>query len=523
MYFPARNCFLWTQFENISLLLLSSEFPSITEELLDKAIKWAMNFIPITEQHISIIKHARSSLLFNDEKPWIKRNNQSMFDVTMGSFDGAEVCELVGLFILNELSITFGKDRVGLYRDDGLILLKGTRGRLADQTRKKLHHLFEQFDLKITAEVSHQTVNFLDITLNLADGSYKPYRKPNNQPLYINSHSNHPPPIIKQLPVSINKRISRLSSDKQAFDSSAPLYEQALHHSNYQSKLHYLNHNTRNTPKRNRKRNISWFNPPYSKNVRSNIGKDFLHLVDIHFPKSSALNKIFNRNTIKVSYSCMKNVKSVISSHNNKILSKAPSPPPPPPSPPPPSPTLTPTPPLKPTPAPPTNKTCNCRDKNTCPLNKKCLTKGIVYHAKITAEDNEETRHYIGITATTFKERFRNHQKSFNIATYANDTELSKYIWSLKKSNRPYKIKWTILKHSSAYRSGRNQCNLCSDKFKKNSLLNKRSEIFSNCVHKKQFLAGKYIRVQSNNVRHHTRRKNAQACTRKQTKPNGQI
>ena len=147
----------------------------------------------------------------------------------------------------------------------------------------------------------------------------------------------------------------------------------------------------------------------------------------------------------------------------------------------------------------------------------------------ITAEDNEETRHYIGITATTFKERFRNHQKSFNIATYANDTELSKYIWSLKKSNRPYKIKWTILKHSSAYRSGRNECNLCSDeklfimKFKKNSLLNKRSEIFSNCVHKKQFLAGKYIRVQSNNVRHHTRRKNAQACTRKQTKPNGQI
>jgi hypothetical protein len=106
-----------------------------------------------------------------------------MFDVTMESFDGAEVCELVGSFILNELSITFGKDHVGLYRDDELILLKGTRSRLADQTRKKLHHLFEQFDLKMTAEVSHQTVNFLDITLNLADDSYKPYRKPNNQPL----------------------------------------------------------------------------------------------------------------------------------------------------------------------------------------------------------------------------------------------------------------------------------------------------------------------------------------------------
>ena len=113
------------------------------------------------------------------------------------------------------------------------------------------------------------------------------------------------------------------------------------------------------------------------------------------------------------------------------------------------------------------------------------------------------------------------------IEPYKLHTSRLQKLWSLKKSNRPYKIKWTILKHSSAYRSGRNQCNLCSDeklyimKFKKNSLLNKRSEIFSNCVHQKQFLAGKYIRVQSNNVRHHTRRKNAQACTRKQTKPNG--
>jgi hypothetical protein len=116
-----------------------------------------------------------------------------------------------------------------------------------------------------------------------------------------------------------------------------------------------------------------------------------------------------------------------------------------------------------------------------------------VFHATIA--------HFDGIPVENtfkerFKERFRNHQKSFNIATYANDTELSKYIWILKKSNRPYKIKWTILKHSTAYRSGHKQCNLCSDeklyimKFTKNSLLTKRSETFSNCVHQKQFLAG---------------------------------
>ena len=111
---------------------------------------------PISDQHKTIIYHARNSLLFNNEKPWVERNNQSMFDVTMGSYDGAEICELVGLFILNELSKALGKDRVGLYRDDQLILLRGTSGRIADQTRKILHRIFdEQFGLKITAEVCH--------------------------------------------------------------------------------------------------------------------------------------------------------------------------------------------------------------------------------------------------------------------------------------------------------------------------------------------------------------------------------
>ena len=125
-----------------------------------------------------------------------------MFDVSMGSFDGAEVCELVGLFILNTQSAMFGADKVGLYRDDGLILLPGTGGRLTDQTRKQLHGIFDQFSLKITIEVSHQSVNYLDVTFDLANDSYRPCRKRNSKPLYI-KHSNHPPSINRQLPVSI--------------------------------------------------------------------------------------------------------------------------------------------------------------------------------------------------------------------------------------------------------------------------------------------------------------------------------
>jgi hypothetical protein len=75
------------------------------------------------------------------------------------------------LFALNTLAKKFGKENIGLYRDDGLALIQS---------------------------------NFLDVTFNLKDGSYSPYRKPDNNPLYIDKRSNHPPSITKHLPASIN-------------------------------------------------------------------------------------------------------------------------------------------------------------------------------------------------------------------------------------------------------------------------------------------------------------------------------
>jgi hypothetical protein len=59
-----------------------------------------------------------------------------MFDVAMGSFDGAEVCELIGLFALNTLAKEFGKENIGLNRDYGLALIQSTSGRLADKAKK---------------------------------------------------------------------------------------------------------------------------------------------------------------------------------------------------------------------------------------------------------------------------------------------------------------------------------------------------------------------------------------------------
>ena len=84
---------------------------------------------------------------------WIKRNSNVTFDVSMGSYDWEEVCELVGLFILNSLSKKLGNDNVALCRDDGLVLLKGSSKCLADKARKELHKLFKEFQLRITADL----------------------------------------------------------------------------------------------------------------------------------------------------------------------------------------------------------------------------------------------------------------------------------------------------------------------------------------------------------------------------------
>ena len=118
----------------------------------------------------------------------------------------------------------------------------------------------------ITAESNLHVVNLLDVTFDLSTGKYKPYRKPNDDPLYINKHSNHPPSILRQLPTSINKRISTLSSD------AAPAYQNALGNSNFSHKLEYTPHETQR-PRRNRQRNVVWFNPPFSKNVKTNIAR----------------------------------------------------------------------------------------------------------------------------------------------------------------------------------------------------------------------------------------------------------
>ena len=86
---------------------MNYEDPSVSESLLWKALQFAKNFAVIDEESLRITMHSRKSLLFCDGNTLIKKGNH-MFDVTMRSFDGAEVCELVDLFLLHKMKHPFG-------------------------------------------------------------------------------------------------------------------------------------------------------------------------------------------------------------------------------------------------------------------------------------------------------------------------------------------------------------------------------------------------------------------------------
>ena len=123
-----------------------------------------------------------------------------------------------------------------------------------------------------------------------------------------------------------------------------------------------------------------------SKNL---ISKHFLNQISKHFPNHSLLPKIFNRNNIKFSYICTSNISQIIKGHNKKIEfihSTTHS-----------------------------NKQCNCRDKETCPLPGNCLQKNVMY--KVTVKTNSSVKQHIGAMEGTIKQRIYNHKLSF---TYKN-------------------------------------------------------------------------------------------------------
>ena len=123
--------------------------------------------------------------------------------------------------------------------------------------------------------------------------------------------------------------------------------------------------------RKNRKRKIIWFNPPFCRLANISIGKYFLKLVDKHFKHGNKLHKIFNRKTLKISYSCTKNIFQIINSHNKNITKDFQD---------------------------QINnrnnnnncvkKECNCKSRDNCPMNGLCNLNNVIYQAIIYPKEN---------------------------------------------------------------------------------------------------------------------------------------
>ena len=169
----------------------------------------------------------------------------------------------------------------------------------------------------------------------------------------------------------------------------------------------------------------------------------------------------------------MRNMGSIIASHNAKALASTPD---------------------------PAASACNCQKPQNCPLNGKCMAQCIVYKATISAP-GKPIKLYYGLTEKDFKKRYNNHTLSFRSADHRKDTELSKYVWTLRELGLEPRIKWEIIRRAAPYKCGSRRCDLClSEKMVIASAnpqitLNKRSELVSTCRHRAKFRCSKVARL----------------------------
>ena len=197
--------------------------------------------------------------------------------------------------------------------------------------------------------------------------------------------------------------------------------------------------------------------------MKTNIGKLFIKFVRKHFPKNNKYHKIFNLNTLKLSYCYPSNVGNTIKQHNSKVLCK-------------------------------TNdnnkRKCNCRSIPNSPLNGECLIQCLVYKATSTISSNSFV--YYGTSEGEFKTQHKNHTKSLKHRECTNDTELSKHVWNLKDQGLDNNLSWEIHRNASPFQCGskRSTClleNVSIIWADPDTLLNKRTELISQCRHRKKF------------------------------------
>ena len=133
--------------------------------------------------------------------------------------------------MLSLLSKKYNKNDFGLYPDDGLTVFKDKTGLQSEQVKKNIQKVFKEHGLDIIIQCNMKIVCYLDVTFSLNDKTYKPYTKQNNEIKYIHKNSNHPPSVIRRIPLSIESRLSTLSFNEKIFQKAVPPYQKALENS----------------------------------------------------------------------------------------------------------------------------------------------------------------------------------------------------------------------------------------------------------------------------------------------------
>ena len=394
-------------------------YPSIKERILMDSLEFAKQHTNLTSSDVEIIMSCRKNILMHNNEIWVKSGVANGFDVPMGAFDSAQISDIIGIYILDKLSSIADKAEMGLYRDDGLMVVNNSNGPLTERLKKRMIAAFKQMGFKVEITSNVKEVNYLDVTFNLNNGVYHPYHKDNQTPSYVHRRSNHPNHVLKQIPKSICKRINTNSSNREIFNNHKMRYEDALRASGYNDKLEFeektenTTNNTNNKKRKNRGRKIVWYNPPYCKLSNINISREFVKLVRRHFPSGHPLHPILNKNSLKVSYSCTSNMDNIISAHNLKVLKTH---------------SLT---------ADEDAKDCNCRIKTECPLDGVCNVRDVVYQAEIYPENKpQEAKYYIGLASGKWKHRYTNHKSAMtnrpdNFEKYDHKTALSDKFWEM--------------------------------------------------------------------------------------------
>ena len=249
------------------------------------------------------------------------------------------------------------------------------------------------------------------------------------------------------------------------------MYNQALRNSGFNEEISYSERNARRN--KGRKRKIIFFHPPWSDQIETKVGQNFLKLLDKHFPRGSELSQYFNS-----IYSNLPNVARQFKGINKALLS-------------------------------PERilelKGCSCDDTDDCIVEGgHCLTDNVCYLGNLkyeqahptTGQLRELSKDYFGLTENQLRKRISGHKTSFNLPAYKNATKLSIAIWKLKEANPPipYQLKFFIAQLARSYTREAQFCFLCAAEKAKIAFadpattLNFRSEIMNKGPHRRKHL-----------------------------------